>query len=263
MQINAIGNGVVYLVTTEHTIETPLFKGAVNSAVNATNGKQIWTISGYTGEFFTISYAMADGYNTWYNGYDNSIYVVGRGPSDTSVTASPDVTTLGDNVVVRGTVMDVSAGTTQAEQAADFPNGVPVASDASMSAWMGYVYQQQAKPLNFTGVPVTISVTDSNHNTYTIGTATTDASGMYSLTWTPHPAGNYTVTATFAGTNGYWPSTAETTFNIMNAPVATAAPTPTPASNTNTYVIGIGIAIIIVIIVIGAVLAMLMLRKRP
>ncbi len=37
--INAIGNDLVYLVTTEHTIETPLFKGAVASAINATTGK--------------------------------------------------------------------------------------------------------------------------------------------------------------------------------------------------------------------------------
>ena len=36
--INAIGNGVVYMVTTEHTIETPLFKGAFARAVNATTG---------------------------------------------------------------------------------------------------------------------------------------------------------------------------------------------------------------------------------
>ena len=84
MQINAIGNDVVYMVTTEHTIETPLFKGGIYTAVNATTGQLIWKLSGYTGEFFTISYAMADGYNNWFNGYDNSIYVVGRGPSQTT-----------------------------------------------------------------------------------------------------------------------------------------------------------------------------------
>ena len=53
---------------------------------------------------------------------------------------------------------DISAGTTQDQQAADFPNGVPVASDASMKDWMGYVYQQKPLPTNFTGVPVTIDV---------------------------------------------------------------------------------------------------------
>ena len=63
---------------------------------------------------------------------------------------------------------------------------------------------------------------DSNGNYRTIGTATTDASGTYSLTWTPDIPGNYTVIATFAGTNGYWPSSAETAFNVMQAPAATA-----------------------------------------
>jgi hypothetical protein len=160
--------------------------------------------------------------------------------------------------------MDVSAGTKQDEQAADFPNGVPVASDASMKDWMGYVYQQQPLPTNFTGVPVQISVLDSNNNHYVIGTAYTTISGTYSLTYTPKVVtGNYTVIATFAGTNSYWPSFAMSSFAVTNAAAAvTPAPTAVPpASNTNTYILGSAIAIIIVIIIIGAVL-MLMMRKR-
>jgi hypothetical protein len=261
--VNAIGNGVVYLLTTEHTIETPIFKGAVASAINATTGKLIWKVSDYTGEFGVFSYAAADGYNTWFNGYDDSIYVVGRGPSETTVTASPSVTTYGDNVVISGAVMDISAGTSQAEQAADFPHGVPVSSDASMEAWMGYVYQQQAEPTNFTGVPVTLSVTDSNGNTRIIGTTTTDENGMFHLTWTPDITGNYTVYADFAGTNGYYGSNSETFFNIMKAPT-TIAPTSTPTGNlaSNTTVEYGIVATIIVIIVIGAVLAMLTTRKK-
>ena len=132
----------------------------MNRAINATTGQEIWTLSAYTGEFSAMGYAIADGYSTFFNSYDDSIYSLGQGPSATTVTASPSVSTLGDNVVIKGTVMDVSAGTKQAEQAADFPNGVPCASDASMSQWMSYVYQQQPEPKNFTGVPVMISVTD-------------------------------------------------------------------------------------------------------
>ena len=79
--INAVGNGVIYVVSSEHTINTPIYKGALARAINATNGAEIWTLSDYTGEFAAMSYAMADGYNTWFNGYDNQIYVVGRGPS--------------------------------------------------------------------------------------------------------------------------------------------------------------------------------------
>ncbi len=148
-----------------------------------------------------MSYAIADGFNTWFNGYDGQLYTVGRGPSQTTISA-PDVgLASGQSVVLRGLVTDISAGTQQTQQKADFPNGVPVSSDASMAAWMGYVYQQQPLPTNFTGVPVTISVTDSNGNTRAIGTTTTSANGAYTLTWTPDISGNYTVTANFAGTS--------------------------------------------------------------
>ena len=85
--VNAIGSGVIYTVTTEHTEETPIFKGAVARAINATTGAQIWTLSDYTGEFLTSSYAMADGYSIMFNSYDNEIYIVGKGPSSTTVKA--------------------------------------------------------------------------------------------------------------------------------------------------------------------------------
>lgn len=262
MQINAVGNDVVYMVTTEHTIETPLNKGAFAVAINATTGQQIWTLSSYTGEFFGISYAMADGYNTWFNGYDNSIYVVGRGPSQIDVSAPNTAATVGSPIVIRGYVYDVSAGTQGTQQKGHFANGVPVASDASMTEWMGYVYQQQAEPTDFKGVDVTINVLDSNGNFRSIGTATTDAKGLYSLTWMPDIPGDFKVTATFGGTNSYWPSSAETSFVATSAP--SASPTTTSqtglASNA-TVEYGI-VAIVIVIIVIGAILAVLVTRKH-
>jgi hypothetical protein len=262
--VQAIGGGVVYLMTTEHTEETPIFKGATASAINATTGKLIWQISDYTGEFLVMSYAAADGYNTWFNGYDDQIYVVGRGPSQTTVCAPSVGVTTATPVVIQGSVTDISAGTKQTEQAADFPNGVPCASDASMTQWMGYVYQQQPEPTNFTGVQVQLAVLDSNGNHYPIGTATTDESGTYSLTWTPPIPGNFTIYATFAGTNGYWPSYAETHL-YAGSPPPTPAPTASPPSglaSTGSLELGIA-AVIIVIVIIGAVLAILMLRKKP
>ena len=86
------------------------------------------------------------------NGYDQQIYSIGRGPSQLTVTAPDLAAASGQPVVIRGTVTDIAAGTQQSQQAADFPNGVPVASDASMTQWMGYVYQQMPLPTNFTGV---------------------------------------------------------------------------------------------------------------
>lgn len=264
--IQSIANGVVYLGCDEHTTNDPIYKGATTEGINATTGQQIWRLSDYTSEWSTpgAEYIVGDGFATFINGYNNQIYCVGKGPSQTTVTATPSVTTFGDNVVIRGTVMDISAGTQQSQQALDFPNGVPCASDASMEAWMGYVYQQQPAPTSFTGVQVTVYVTDSNNNTYAIGTATTNEEGMYTLTWTPDISGNYTVTASFAGTNGYWPSSDTTSFNIMQTTATTSTPPPV-ASNfaTTTDLLMSVAALAVVIIIIGAVLALLMLRKRP
>jgi hypothetical protein len=262
--IDAIGNDVVYATSSEHTVETPIYKGALARAINATTGAEIWTESAYTGEFFTQSFAIADGFATLFNGYDNQIYSIGRGPSATTVDAPKAALASCQSVVISGTVIDTSAGTHQTQVAGNFPHGVPCASDASMSQWMSYVYQQQTMPTNFTGVPVELSVKDSNGNTRPIGTTTTDSSGMYTLTWTPDIPGNFTVYAVFPGTNGYWPSIAETSFNVMQAQATTAAPTAQPSNEaaTQMYVLGLGIAIIIVIIIVGAVLALLV-RKRP
>jgi hypothetical protein len=258
--IQAVGaNGVIYLVTTEHTVINPIYKGALARAINATTGQEIWTISDYTSEFISMSYAIADGYNTWFNGYDGQIYTVGRGPSATTVSAPHAGLAFGQSVVISGTVMDISAGTEQDQQAADFPNGVPCASDASMKDWMGYVYQQKPLPTNFIGVPVTIDVLDSNGNHRNIGTATTDATGTFRLTWTPDIPGNFTVIATFAGTNGYWPSYAKDGFTVMEAPPTTPPPQyPVPMDYTWT-IVGMGILLLIAIAIVG----ILMLRKRP
>ncbi len=261
--INAVGNGVLYTVTTEHTVTTPIFKGALSRAINATDGTEIWTLSSYVGEFFAMSYAMADGDATWFNGYDNQIYVVGRGPSALSVQAPLTEVTVGSNVVIQGTVKDISAGTTQTQQAADFPNGVPLSSDASMASWMGYVYQQKPVPTDFTGVKVSIDAVDPNNNVIHIGDAVSDSNGLYHYTWTPpNVAGDYTVKATFAGTNGYWPSSAATAMNVQaQHPTASPAPTQAPSVADQYFLPGVA-AIIVVIIIVGA-LTMLMLRKKP
>jgi hypothetical protein len=264
--IYAIGNGIIYTTTTAHTVETPIYKGALTRAINATTGKEIWTLSDYTGESGPPGTgAIADGFATFLNGYDNSIYVVGRGPSQTTVQAPLTSVAAGTNVAIQGTVMDISAGTKQNEQAADFPNGVPCASDASMSAWMSYVYQQQPEPTNFTGVTVTLTAVDPNNNAITIGQATTDSHGLFNYIWTPPDVpGKYTITATFAGTNGYWPSDAQTTM-IVGSPSATTAPTASPPSglaSTSTVEYGV-VAIIIVIVIIGAAILLVLNRKRP
>jgi hypothetical protein len=263
LHIGAIGGGIVYAFTSEHSPNSPLYKGAEVRAINATTGQEIWTMQGWgeSGGFFTANGAIADGYYTFFNAYDGQIYSIGKGASKTTVTAPNIAAASGQSVIISGTVTDISTGTTQEQQTARFPNGVPCASDASMSDWMQYIYMQQEYPTNFTGVQVTINVIDANGNYRTIGTSTTDASGFYGLHWTPDIAGKYTVFASFAGTNGYYSSYSEAAFAV-DEPVATATPQPTqPPSASDLYFIPAIIGVIIAILVVGAVLALLVTKK--
>ncbi len=258
----AIGDDTVYACTSEHQVETPIYKGALLRAINATTGQEIWTLSNDNNGAY-LSWAMADGYAATFNGYDNQIYCIGRGPTKTTVSAPDIAVTQGTSIVVKGTVTDVAAGTQQTEQQGKFPNGVPVAADKAMKDWMGYVYQDQQSPSTFIGVPVTLSVVDPNGNYRIIGTTTTTQSGTYSLTWTPDIPGTYQVTATFAGTNAYYPSNSQNAFAVSEAQ---ATPTPQatqPASLADQYIIPGIIGIIIAIAVVGVVLALLVNKKRP
>ena len=258
--VNAIGNDVVYLVTSEHTWTTPIYKGGLTRAVNATDGTEIWTLSSATMEFTSTSFAIADGFATWFNGYDNQIYVVGRGPSKTTVDTTKASIEFGRSLVITGSVTDISSGTTQDEQSVRFPNGIPVSSDASMREWMGYVYQQKPLPANATGVAVSLDVVDANGNSRNIGVTTTDMNGQFSYQWTPDIAGKYTVYASFAGTNGYWPSSSETSFAVDEV-----APPPTqiPTTNTSTDPLYFIASTIAIIIAIAIATVLIITRRRP
>ena len=204
--------------------------------------------------------AVADGYMVWFNGYDNQIYSYGKGPSAVTVNVQP----FGSAMVIRGSIIDKSPGTQQTAPAANFPNGVPCVSEASMSRFMEAVYQQQPMPTNTTGVPVSVSVLDSNGNFREIGRTTSDGSGMYTLTWVPDIPGNYTVVANFAGSESYYPSNAETSFYASEAATTTITPSSAPPqSAADLYFIPAVAAIIVVIIIGFAVLAFLTVRKRP
>jgi len=261
VQTGVGGGGGVEFLEEGHEYSPPLFLGAQLLALNITNGKPIWQIASFDVD---ANPELAYGIMTDLNAYDNQIYAYGMGPSKTTVTA-PDIgVTTATPVTITGSVMDISAGSQQNAVAANFPNGLPCVSDASMSQWMEYVYMQQPCPTNVTGVPVTLSVIDANGNNRPIGTTTTNGMGTFAYTWTPDIPGNYTVIATFAGTNAYYGSSADTYF-YASSPAPTAAPTATPVTGLATALdltYGI-VAAIIVIIIIGAILAMLMLRKRP
>jgi outer membrane protein assembly factor BamB len=285
--IGMIADGKIYTFTFEHSASEPLRKGQNVYCLNQTTGAEIWHVMGWSTQtgHSQAGGIIADGYLAYLNMYDNQIYCIGKGPSATTVTYSP-VIGSSSSVLIQGTVIDTAAGTKQNEQAADFPNGVPAVSDASMGAWMDYVYMQKPRPADAIGVKVTLSTFDPNNNTYVIGTTTSDANGMYKTMWTPPVPGAYTIIATFAGSDSYYGSSAETAIGVSNAPtaqapIATPAPTATPpptvtstpspspqvtetpipppsnAGVPTTYII---IAVVAIIIVVAA--AALALRRR-
>ena len=156
---------------------------------------------------------------------------------------------------------DVSPGTRDSVVAMRFPNGVPAVSDADMGEWMKYVYAQFERPADVVGVEVVLSVLDPNNNSYEVGRATSDGDGFFKLSFTPEVPGEYTVIASFDGSESFYGSFAKTAINVEEAPASSPEPTPTPASAAELYLVP-GIAgIIVAIAVVGAIL-MLMLRKR-
>jgi hypothetical protein len=222
---SCVSNGVAYL-SIGHEYNPPLFRGARLLAVNMTDG-------------------------------------FGKGPSATTVNAPNVGVTTATPITITGTVMDVSPGASQQQTASNYPNGLPCVSDASESNFMESVYQQQVMPHNVTGVPVTISVIDSNGNYRQVGTTTTDTFGTYGFTWTPDIPGNFQVIASFDGSNSYYPSSASTNF-YASVP-ATHEPTASPISGlaTTTDVMTYLAAGVIAIIIAIAIVGLLILRKHP
>jgi hypothetical protein len=244
-------DGKIY-VSAGHGYNPPLFKGAKMYCVNATDGTLIWSLLG----FHTYnSILVADGFLVAYNSYDAQVYCYGKGQTATTVSASPKVSTNGNSVLIEGTVTDQSPGNTCLGVPAA---GTPAISDESMSPWMEYLYEQQPKPKNATGVEVSLDTIDPNGNFVHIDTTTSDDSGMFKKAFVPEVPGEYTIIATFGGSKSYYSSYAETAIYVDEAP----PPTPEPAVLTlppfETYIMGATVAIIIAIAIVG----LLLFRKR-
>jgi outer membrane protein assembly factor BamB len=205
--VGTLADGKLF-VPEGHMYSPPLFNGAQQLALNATSGQLIWSIKAFD---VTSAPGIADGIMVTLNAYDNQIYAWGIGQSATTVTASPAIIPSASPILIQGTVTDQSPGQTCLGIPA---KGTPAISDASMSAWMEYLYMQQSEPTNATGVPVILTAIDPNGNTQNIGTVTSDILGNFAIAWTPPVPGLYTVIANFVGTNSYYGSIAETHFVV-------------------------------------------------
>ena len=121
---------------------------------------------------------------------------------------------------------------------------------------------QKPRPTDITGVPIVLSVVDSNGNYREIGTTTSDSDGFFAFNWKPDIDGQYTVYASFAGSESYWPSHAVTAFAVDPA-APTPAPTAEPTQSTaDMYFVPAIAGLFVFVAVIGAV-TILVLRKRP
>jgi hypothetical protein len=242
-----VGGNEVFSSTNKAYETQPAYRGHCLYAYNAQTGAQNWNISGEM-----MGMTLADGVLLAQNSYDGRVYAFSEGPTATTVSAPGTALTVGQPVVISGTVTDQTP-TTQAK-------GTPAISDAWMTPWMEYLYMDQAYPSGATGVPVSLDAVDPNNNFVHIGNATSDITGAFHYTWTPpNVPGTYTIIATFAGSNSYYASSAETAAVVVQA--AAPAPTPTypvPYDYTMTIVLA-AIAIIIVVVIVG----ILLLRKKP
>ncbi len=252
----------IYVGSLEHSANQPLPRGSPFICLNATSGDELWRVNGLFRQTRWGGRAIiGDSIIATMDTYDQRVYAVGKGPSALTVTAPDSGAVVGGNIVIKGTLTDISPGTTDYALTARFPGGVPVVSDASMSDWMLYVYKQFAYPTNATGVPVTLSVLDANGNYREIGTATT-TDGVFSLTWKPDIDGQFTVYATFAGTGAYYPSHAQTSFAVDPAAATPTAQPTQPATMADLYFVPAIVGLFIAIIVVG-LLIILVLRRRP
>ena len=94
-----VGGGIVYEGYSEHTPNSPLYRGVPTFAINATTGQIIWSINA-----FLSLRALADRYLVTVNMYDNQMYVIGKGPTATTVSAPQTFVTQGTGLLIQGTV---------------------------------------------------------------------------------------------------------------------------------------------------------------
>ena len=241
----------------------PVPRFAMLLCINATTGDTIYTLNGGVAPS-----AAANSYLIGASIFDGNMYCLGKGTTSTTVSAPQTAITAGTPVTISGSVLDTSPASSGATLTAMYANGVPAISDADMSVWMDYLHMQNSTLLNnppiCTGVPVTLTAVDPNHNVNVIGTATSNYLGNYNFQWTPTAPGLYTVYATFAGSNSYYTSLASTGATVSMASTPTGSQSTSTAQSlvSNSDMLMYFAITAIAIIIAIAVATVLILRKK-
>jgi hypothetical protein len=257
-----IADGVYYTTNSEHSANMPLKRGMRMHAINITTGEGIWKLTmqqtGSTDGSRVFQGSIADGYLAYSDAQTATMYVVGKGQSSTTVTASQKTIAKGQNVLIEGKVLDQSPG----------QPGTPCVAKESMTLQMEHLHI--AQPLDgiwhnetIKGVPVSLDAIDSEGNVINIGSVTTNGYyGTFSYNWTPPKEDMFTITASFAADDSYGSSSAATAVAVGPAP---QPPETTPQQQIPDYsmtLYGLTAAVIIAI-AIGLVNLVVYLRKRP
>jgi len=145
-----------------------------------------------------------------------------------------------------------------------------------MREWMEYVYMHQNFPSEVKGVDVFVKILDPNGDWYS-ETVTTDANGVFSLSWAPAIVGDYHVTAMFEGSESYYTSYSTTTFTVDEAQEAAAGASAEEIAQTTVnklpsypaipeipayLTIDIVILVIVAVVLVIGLLAYMALRKQ-
>jgi len=255
--IYLVVDGKIYIAHQEHSGNPPLPRGAPFVCLNATTGEEIFRVDGLLRSTrWGGQPIIADSIILWFDTYTNMIFAIGRGPTKTTVEAPNTGVSVGQTIVIRGKVLDVSPGTTDAAIQLRFPDGVPAVADESVGDWMLYVYKQFPRPANAKGVWVKLDAINVYTGEYINigGTHTDPYSGMFTVSWNPPKEGLWWIIASFPGSKSYWPSFAQTSIAVTAAP---AAPPAAPTTTDITIIAAVAIAIII-----GIANLAIILRKK-
>jgi len=236
----------------------PIPRTGMLVCIDATNGDIVFTQNGGHRPS-----AAANSYVITISDYDGQIYAFNKGPTKTTVTASPKVSAQGSSVLIEGSVMDMSPATQEYGVQTLFPSGVPAVSDADMSEWMDYLYFQNATLLNDPpipdGVTVSVSALDSSGGFTDLGTTTSNYAGQFAISWTPPAEGMYQIFATFAGSESYYSSYAGTALSVGPA-TQTTTNGGTEAQPVDNTMLLYGILAAVIIAIVLALVAIF--RKR-
>ena len=227
LELACIADGKVYMYSTEHSLTQPLRRDEKLYCVDLETGNMLWSITCMP----STAPIIAEGRILALDLFDGQIYCYGKGPSATTVSASPKVSVQGSSVVIEGTVTDQ----TPSEKA----KGTPAISDESMDAWMEYLWHQRSIPDDAKGVAVKLTAIDPNGNYQDIGEVTSDMWGNFGKSWNPPVPGEYFVMAEFEGSAAYGSSSASTYFVVdpapsPGAPIEPEPTTPAPTTPTPT-----------------------------